>query len=107
MDCLEEWKILIEELEQFYDVSIMFIFKLAKEEDLINTLIEFDFDYPVIFDINDEFIKKNKFINHPLFYVFLLNEDNKIIMLGNPIGNNNLWTLYKEQIKMLDSLIIE
>ena len=32
---------------------------------------------------------------------FLLDKDNRVVLTGNPIGNEPLWELYKEQIREL------
>lgn len=112
LDCLEEWKILMQELKGYSQISFTFIFKPHKEKELTNTLKEFAFDYPVIYDTANMYIKKNKHVNHPIFFTLLLNSKNQAIIAGNPIGNEALWNLYKQEIQFLletprDSLSIE
>lgn len=101
LDCLEEWKIFMEELKDYPDIHFIFIFKPRKEKELTNTLKEFNFNYPVIYDKTNTYIKKNKMLNHPIFYTLLVDHTNKIIMAGNPVGNETLWNLYKQQIRQL------
>ena len=33
------------------------------------------------------------------FHTFLLNKENKVVLAGNPVGNNKLKRLYLEAIK--------
>ena len=101
LDCLEEWKTFMNELETVSQIGFVFIFKPKREKELTATLKEFNFDYPVIYDTKNEFIKKNPCISHPVFYVILLDENNCIRLTGNPVGNETLWKLYKQQIKTL------
>lgn len=91
----------MQELKTCSQVGFLFIFKPRKEKELTATLQELDFNYPVVYDSNNEFVKRNDFINHPIFYSILLDKNNRIRLTGNPVGNETLWNLYKQQIKML------
>lgn len=59
------------------------------------------FDYPIYYDRTDELNKLNHFPKDPRFNAFLLDKENKIVLVGNPVENDVLWNLYKEQIKKL------
>lgn len=37
----------------------------------------------------------------PLYHTFLLNRENKIVLVGNPVYNDKLWNLYKTLISQL------
>mgnify|MGYP000925728807 FL=1 len=41
----------------------------------------------------------NKFPKNPQYQTFLLDKDNKILLIGSPIGNHHIWNLYKQIIK--------
>lgn len=101
LDGLIEWKSFMQELKTCSQVGFLFIFKPRKEKELTATLQELDFNYPVVYDSNNEFVKRNDFINHPIFYSILLDKNNRIRLTGNPVGNETLWKLYKQQIKTL------
>ena len=32
------------------------------------------------------------------FHTFLLNESNHVVLIGNPLGRENMWKLYLQQI---------
>lgn len=44
-------------------------------------------------------LRMNPILEDCIFSIFLLDKDNKIKALGNPIGNMRLWNVYKEAIK--------
>jgi len=54
--------------------------------------------YPIFYDRKNLLDDKNKFINDPMFQTFLLDQNNKVILIGNPVGNTDLQNLYKKTI---------
>jgi hypothetical protein len=56
------------------------------------------FDYPVFMDTNGVINSLNRFPQEMQYQCFLLNSDNKVLMIGNPVSNQRIWELYKEQI---------
>ncbi|MFI3263199.1 MAG: hypothetical protein R3Y26_09895 [Rikenellaceae bacterium] len=60
------------------------------------------FDYPIVIDETGEFEKKNSHLprNHAM-HAFLLDKDNKIIMVGNPLLNKDIEKLFYEQTAKL------
>ena len=53
-------------------------------------------------DRDNDFIKMNPFVpRDKKFHVFLLNKENKIELIGSPIGNKKLDKLYRKVIKNL------
>lgn len=60
-------------------------------------LIEFHreaFDYPVCLDEKDEFNRLNKLAESKALRTFLLDKENKIVAIGNPIENPNVKKFY-------------
>lgn len=49
--------------------------------------------------IYNKFIQDNLFISDFPYNTFLLSDDNKILLIGDPINNKKLWKLYKEKIE--------
>lgn len=45
------------------------------------------------------FYSENKILKNIPFTTFLINKDNKIILVGSPIGNDKLWKLYKRELQ--------
>lgn len=93
---LAEWQRFMNEIDSTSSTYIPFLFYLYPK-DTKDLLIEFKreaFDYPVCLDMTDEFNRLNKLaVNKPL-RTFLLNKENKIIAIGNPIDNPNVKKLY-------------
>ena len=53
-----------------------------------------------IIDEDQEFIRLNPFIpKENTFHTFLLDSENNILLVGNPVKNDKLWNLYKSTIK--------
>lgn len=89
VDCdlnLLEWMDFMEVADSVtgQDISFLFYFSPKKEKEIISTLRLERFDVPVFIDYECKFEKLNRLPNNQLFRTFLLNENNKIILIGNP-----------------------
>ena len=58
-----------------------------------------NFTYPICFDEMDDFNKLNRFPSDMTFQTFLLDKENRVIDIGNPVHNLNIWKLYMNTIK--------
>lgn len=56
------------------------------------------FNYPVIFDTRNTFLRENNFPKNSLFHTFLLDSTNRVILVGTPIMNSELQKLYINEI---------
>ncbi|GHT28790.1 hypothetical protein FACS189432_07220 [Bacteroidia bacterium] len=56
------------------------------------------FNYPVFIDMDNRINQLNHFPSEQSYQCFLLNKDNKVIMIGNPVLNPKIWELFKKQI---------
>ena len=97
---LHRWKQLVAEVDSLTDDSVPFLFyfhpKNIKE---LRYLTRRDgFTYPVCFDEQDEINRLNQFPSVMDFQTFLLDKDNKVVAMGNPILNPNIKDLYLEVI---------
>jgi len=95
-----EWKNLVNRAKNNNNFSIIFFiktnhFKYFKENYYPN--IDFK-NYPLFLDKRYSFLTKNKFPENVDYRTVLLNSKNKIILIGNPIYNDELMKLYKEEI---------
>ena len=52
------------------------------------------FDYPVCIDLDNEFNRLNQFPSDMTFQTFLLDKQNKVVAIGNPIHNTKVKDLY-------------
>lgn len=60
------------------------------------------FRYPLYIDRDYNFPELNPDLpKDRRLHVFLLNRKNQVVLVGNPIGNDELWSLYKQQIDAL------
>jgi hypothetical protein len=56
------------------------------------------FDRPVCIDFQDKLNKQNRFPADITFQTFLLDKDNKVVVIGNPVHNTAVRGLYLKQI---------
>ena len=63
------------------------------------------FDYPIFIDPHASIARQNPNLpKNKQLHSFLLDKNNRVVMVGNPLQNNTLWNLYKNTIqKMLDN----
>ena len=99
---LNKWKEFMYELDSIAknNISYLFIFhpKRRDNKELIDLLKRTHFIYPVCIDESDSINKLNHFPSDIMFQTFLVNNDNKVIAIGNPIHNPKIKELYKNII---------
>ena len=97
---LPKWKELIEYTNSSAKEEVPFLFFFhSKDYKEIRYLLKHDgFDRPVCIDMDDRLNKLNKFPADMTFQTFLLDKDNKIVALGNPVHNTAVKDLYLKQI---------
>jgi hypothetical protein len=79
-------------------LSFEFYFHPKNEENLLHILKRERFDQFVHIDRNDTLNKLNKFSIDIDYQGFLLDKNNKVILVGNPFNNPHIWHLYKKII---------
>ena len=93
---LSEWKILMNECKQnSIGISFLFVIHSSDYHQLETEFYFEEFSYPVIYDYNNEFNSLNRFPEDFLFHTFLLDDKNKVLLVGSPINNVEMWKLYK------------
>ncbi|MBP3788495.1 MAG: hypothetical protein J6I52_02635 [Prevotella sp.] len=95
---LEEWKDYIAHVDSLYQGKVGFVFCFATNSlrTIRFLLSERNFRHPVYIDTSNIFCKKNDIPNNYLLQTFLLNRNNKIIAIGNPIVNSKIEKLYNK-----------
>jgi hypothetical protein len=88
------WKSYIKELGN--KVDFLFYFNSTNEKEFLYWAKRLE--SPVFIDENNELDKLNHFSNNPAFQCFLLDMDNKVLVIGNPVMNPAIWELYKKII---------
>ena len=102
-----EWKEVIATsigLKHKFNAIFIFSPKRGTESQLITSLKAAQLDYPVFLDSGGLFLKRNPRIpSGEMYHTFLLDRQNRVVLVGNPIGNERLWELYKKEIKNIIS----
>lgn len=96
---LAEWKSFIEQLDSVNDVSILMYFHPHNKREVTYLLKKSHFNLPVCIDEKDSLNKLNKFPMFDEFRTFLLDKNNKILAIGNPIHNPKIKELYQKIIQ--------
>ncbi|MDR1368769.1 MAG: DUF1573 domain-containing protein [Dysgonamonadaceae bacterium] len=97
---MPEWKKIIQETDSIApdQVGFLVFFYPRSIKELDYMLMRDQFDYPVFVDEHNEIDKKNQFPKEMSFQCFLLDENNKVLVVGNPSINPQIWELYKQKI---------
>ena len=97
---LFEWKQLIEEADSLFQgkVGFLLFFQPKNAEEMKDLFLINRFDYPVFMDMGGAINNLNNFPQSTQYQCFLLDSENKVLMVGNPVLNQKIWELYKSQI---------
>ena len=97
---LPRWKALMAEVDSLTDTNIPFLFYFHPKDmkDLSYLIRRDNFTYPVCFDKEDELNQLNRFPSEMALQTFLLDKDNRVVALGNPVLNPRIKDLYLEVI---------
>ena len=96
---LELWKKFIGQLDTVGNVPVLFFLHPKDKSELAYILRRDHFTYPVCIDENDSLNKLNHFPSDMMFQTFLLDRDNKVLAIGNPIHNPKVKELYLKIIQ--------
>lgn len=93
---LPRWKEFLAEVDSLTEGSVPFLFYFhPKDMKELRYLTRRDrFTYPVCLDEMDDFNRLNQFPREMMFQTFLLDKDNKVIAIGNPVLNPRVKELY-------------
>lgn len=97
---LPGWKMLIEEMDSLYKGRVKFIFVFAPRnyKDISYAVLTADFNYPIYVDEHDSIATFNNFPSDSKYQTFLLNKNNRVVAIGNPIYNPQIRELYMKII---------
>lgn len=93
---LRKWKDFMVQADSLRNktISYLFIFQTKDQKELQYLLKRDDFNYPVVIDIDNSFNKRNNLPENSIFHTLLLDKDNKVVLIGNPIHNPSVKDLY-------------
>ena len=97
---LPKWKEFIAYVDSVSggQVPFLFFFQSKDNKELRYILKRDNFRLPVCVDSQNEFEKLNRFPSELMFQTFLLDKDNRVKVIGNPIHNLSVKELYLKEI---------
>ena len=97
---LSRWKEFIRYTDSISQKNIpfLFFFQFDDQWEIHSLLIRENFDKPICLDRSDCLNQLNHFPKDIRFQVFLLDKNNKVVVIGNPVHNPNVKELYLEEI---------
>lgn len=100
---MDPWYDITNYTSQFGEkIKVIFILSPKYEDRKSIDLSTMLFRYPMYIDRDYSFPALNPTLpKDRRLHVFLLNRKDQVILIGNPIGNDALWDLYKQQIDIM------
>lgn len=97
---LLKWKKFMSEVDSLSneEVSFVFFFQPKNIRELRYILKRDNFSYPVCIDIDGKFNALNHFPDQMEYQAFLLDADNRVKVIGNPIHNQSIKELYLQEL---------
>lgn len=98
---LPMWRQFIQQLDSIYSdkVCVLLFLHSKSKIELYHLLKNCKFNYPVCIDEDDKLNRLNHFPSDMSFQTFLLDKDNKVLAIGNPIHNPKVKELYLKIIQ--------
>lgn len=97
---LDKWNSLMNEVDTLMtgQVCFLFYFQPKNEKELYFLMKGSDFNQTVFMDNESKLNAANKLPNRMNYQCFLLDKDNKVVLIGNPTIDPKMWDLYKQII---------
>ena len=99
----DKWKTFINEFADSDSVRFVFYIHAKQKREVKIALKNTRFDYPVCLDYENRFNKINDLPIHTQFQTLLLDKDNRVVCVGNPVQNGKIKELYLNIINGVDS----
>ena len=98
---LEAWRLFIEEMDKKYPNQVGYLFyfankKLTEVEELLHSE---EVNIPAVVDEGNMLNELNQFSANPNLHCFLLDKNNRVKVIGNPIYNQKIKELYLSTLK--------
>ena len=98
---LQKWQELLKDTGR--EVSFVVVAHTEAKDEIRMALDELEIDYPVYCDPDDGYIKDNRLFVKAIYRSFLLDCNNKVVLVGEPLNRPELWKLYKQAIVNMSS----
>ena len=102
---LPKWKEFMHEVDSLCEgkVAFVFFFQSADVKELRYILRRDGFSLPVCIDADDSFNSLNHFPGEMMFQTFLVDSENRVKVIGNPIHNLSVKDLYLKELAGIKS----
>lgn len=102
---LPGWKKFMHEVDSLSDGNVPFVFFIQTKDvrELRYILRRDNFSHPVCIDIEDNFNNLNRFPEEMMFQTFLIDSENRVKVIGNPIHNLSVKDLYLKEIAGIEA----
>lgn len=103
---LPKWKEFMHEVDSLSDGNVPFVFFFQTKDvrELRYILRRDNFSHPVCIDTEDSFYKLNRFPGEMMFQAFLVDSENRVKVIGNPIHNLSIKDLYLKEIVGIEAV---
>jgi hypothetical protein len=79
------------------NVSVVFSPQKKKAKLFLEELPYYNIEHEIVVDSSASFMRINPFLpSEPMFHTFLLDEQGKIIMVGDPLQNPKMWQVFEK-----------
>ena len=98
---LNRWVDFIHQVDSITDIDIpvLFFLQMKDRKEMLSILRRENFNVPVCIDRDGAIDKLNHFPKNSSFHAFLLDRDNRVLVIGNPVMNLSVQDLYIQEIK--------
>ena len=103
---LPKWKEFMHEVDSLSDGNVPFVFFFQTKDvrELRYILRRDNFPHPVCIDTEDSFYRLNRFPREMMFQTFLVDSENRVKVIGNPIHNLSVKDLYLKEIAGIEAV---
>ncbi|WP_300400482.1 hypothetical protein [uncultured Rikenella sp.] len=103
LQILRAWKKLLDDFssEEAQRVGFLCLANAARMSVSDSILARLQIPISVYYDLTDHFIQDNELYIDAKYRTFLIDHDNRILLVGEPLGRPKLWELYKSTIARL------
>jgi hypothetical protein len=78
--------------------NFLFYFYPKNENDLFDLFMQTQFSHYIYIDSQGDLNRLNHFPDNPEFNCFLLDKNNEVLAIGDPVKNPKIWDFYKQII---------
>lgn len=93
---VKQWDELLKDIPAHADVGFIPVMYPYNKEEIGKLLELYAIEWPLLYDVRNEFIAKNRLKVLARNKTFLLDENNRIIVVGEPLNAAPLWDVYKK-----------